>query len=101
MDLAFSKRPNFEYYNTSHAWTQSMKSQWEDTENCGGPLTKGYINSITAQKIQIPNPEQLMKQNDKSTIGFFSINNIRRSSSFSDNFFDIQILVIAPKSWSK
>lgn len=62
MDLAFSKRPNFEYYNASHAWTQSIKSQWEDTDNCGGPLTKGYVNSKYAQKIQIPNIEQMMKE---------------------------------------
>ena len=54
MDLAFSKRPIFEYYNDTHAWTQYIKHQWEDAKNCGGPLTKGFINSKTSGKILIP-----------------------------------------------
>lgn len=100
MDLALSKRPNFEYYNASHAWTHSIKAQWEDIDNCGGPLTKGYVVSQTAGKIQIPSTEEMMKKLNATTLGFFNINKIRRSLSFSDNFFDIQILLIAPESWS-
>ena len=41
-----------------------------------------------------------MKKWNATTLGFFSINKIRRSLSFSDNFFDVQILLIAPEAWS-
>ena len=89
MDLAFSKRPNFEYYNASHAWTQSIMSQWEDEDNCGGPLTNGYVNSETHKNIKIPNVQEIMEYSNATTLGFFNINKIRRSESFSDNFFDL------------
>lgn len=41
-----------------------------------------------------------MRNTNGNILGFFNINKIRRSSSFSDNFFDIQLLLTAPDSWT-
>lgn len=51
---SLQKMPDFDHYNASHQWTQSLKQMWLDTDRCGGPITS-KLNSETS--LDIPTPD--------------------------------------------
>lgn len=94
----FDYSPDFEAYNLTHLWTQSIKKMWHEESKCGGPITKD-LNSDSEIGIKTPDYETIINKNKEKVLGFYNINKIRRNSAFSTAFFDIELLLVAPKEW--
>lgn len=92
--------PEFDHYNGSHAWAISLQQMWTNVKKCGGPITNN-LTSETHKNIPTPDIAKLVKESEGTVLGFYQIRKIQRSSSFSNTFFDIDILLVAPKSWSE
>ena len=60
----YSEVPDFLKYGDANGLSSRLLSIWGNEQKCGGPLTRSFLTSDTAEKIRVPDMKLLIKANE-------------------------------------
>lgn len=92
-------RPNFEKYHMNRTQTRRVAEHWENQAKCGGAITIS-LTSDSAKEIETPDLVSNVRATKSKILGFFNITRIQESPAYAQAFFDVQLLLVAPPSWT-
>lgn len=93
-------RQNYQYVRTTHYNTLIVIRLIENLEQGGGPLTTAIQSPLTAS-IPTPSIQNIIKYQNKQTLGYFSIKNmLDKPAGEIFTFYDIDLLLLPSPDWS-